>query len=388
MSAPAILHHRVIPAAASDTYSPNQSVDFHLQVPGRKIINGSVRIEGTVFVVDSGGNPVTHLDNVKIDPFVGVHSFLAQMSTEVESKGLIEQLQNYPRYVSVASKASMSQDDTLSLKMQAELRCGGKSDNGKYCLQQVADRSNTGAATPTAADSVNPSFSMKPMCAINRASGNDYSFDRLGFMRISMILAQNRDALFGFDAVTGATATPQGCTYTFSELALRFSTIPEDGSTAPMLCRSYFSTTNSIASTSTSLVSRVPSQRVNGVTVCFIRQDDARAVDSNSQELQMIPQFESTEYLFANSVAGGIEYRITDAGESIQRGVDSLSATGHSNVSTQTLQSNDAYVLGMAFDSYLDLSRELFSQRLVINSTTISTAPMNAISYFHSLLEM
>ena len=388
MSGPAILHHRVIPAAASETYSPNQSVDFHLQVPGRKVINGSVRIEGTVLVVDSAGKPVDETDNVKIDAFVGAHSFLAQMSTEVESRGLIEQLQNYPRYVSVASKASMSQDDTLSLKMQAELRCGGKSDNGKYCLQRVADRSNTGTGTPTIADAQDPSFSMKPMCAINRASGNDYSFDRLGFMRISMILAQSRDALFGFDAATGATATPLGCTYTLSNLAIRFSTVPEDGSTAPMLCRSYFSTTNSISSTSSSLVSRVPSTRVNGVSVIFVKQDDARGVDTNSQELQMVPQFESTEFLFASSVSGGIEYRITDAGEAVQRGIDSLSSTGHSNVSVQTLQGNDAYVLGMQFDSYLDLSRELFSQRLVLNSTTITTDPLNSQSFFHALLEL
>ena len=388
MSGPAILHHRVIPSAASDTYNPNQSVDFHLQVPGRKIINGSVRIEGTVFVVDSASKPVDDTDNVKIDAFVGAHSFLAQMSTEVESRGLIEQLQNYPRYVSVVAKSGMSQDDTLSLKMQAELRCGGKSDNGKYCLQRVGDRSNTGGTTPVIADAVDPSFSMKPMVAINRASGNNYSFDRLGFMRISMILAQSRDALFGYDAATGGTATPLGCSYTLSNLAIRFSTVPEDGSTAPMLCRSYFSTTNSISSTSSSLVSRVPSTRVNGVSVVFVTQDDARGVDTNSQELQKVPQFESTEYLFASSVSGGIEYRITDEHEAVERGIQSLSQTGHTNASVQTLTSNDCYVLGMSFDSYLDLSRELFSQRLVLGSTTITTNPLNATSYFHALVEL
>lgn len=379
-SGPTILHHRVIPLSASDTYSPNQTVDFQLAVPGRKIINGSVRIEGTVAVAKAAGGAITTADDCKLDCFVGAHSFISQLSTEVESKGMIETLSNYPRYVSIASKASMSQDDTLSLDMQAELRCGGKVDNGKYALQAVAESSNDGNAP---LDRTTPaSWSIKPMCAINRASGNNYSCDRLGSMRLSLILAQNRDAMFGFDN------TGNGCTYTLSDLAVRFSTVPEDGDASPMLCRSYFSTVNSISSTSTSLVSRVPSQRVNGVSVCFIDQADSRDAEKNSQALQSVPQFRSTEYLFANSVSGGIEYKITDIGDAIQRGIESLSASGHSNVSQQTLQANNGFLLGMSFEGFLDLSRELFSQRLVVDSTTITTNPMDAVSYFHSLIEM
>ena len=382
MSGPAILHHRVIPSSSSEQYNPNQTVDFHLQVPGRKIINGSVRIEGTVSAVNSLGDPIVFADSCKLDAFVGAHAFLQQMSTEVESKGMIETLQQYPRYVSVASKASMSQDDTLSLNMQAELRCGGKSENGKYALQRVVDRTDGGTIALT--DSVDPSFSIKPMVAINRASGNNYSFDRLGFMRISAILSQSRNAMFGLDGQTPALP----CTYTLSNLAIRFSTVPEDGDSSPMLCRSYFSTTNSISSTNSSLVSRVPSTRVNGVTVAFIKQADSRSASSNTTALQSIPQFISTEYLFQNSVSGGIEYVINDEGEAIQRGIDSLSMTGHSNVSTQLLQANDGFLLGFAFDSYLDMSQSLFSQRLVIGDTSVSSSPYDCHSFFHAVLEM
>ena len=102
----------------------------------------------------------------------------------------------------------------------------------------------------------------------------------------------------------------------------------------------------------------------------------------------MPPQFESTEFLFANSVSGGVEYRITDLGEGVQRGIDSLAATGHSNVSTQTLQANDCFMLGYNFDSFMDLSQQLFSQRLVLNSTTITSDPMDCLSLFHSLIEV
>ena len=62
--------------------------------------------------------------------------------------------------------------------------------------------------------------------------------------------------------------------------------------------------------------------------------------------------------------------------------------TGHSNVSTQLLQANDGFLLGFAFDSYLDLSQSLFSQRLVIGDTSVSSSSFDAVSYFHSILEM
>ena len=124
------------------------------------------------------------------------------------------------------------------------------------------------------------------------------------------------------------------------------------------------------------------------MTVAFVKQADARDAEINSTALQRIPQFLSTEYLFANSVSGGIQYQITDEGEAIQRGIDSLSMTGHSNVTTQTLQANNAFLLGMKFDSFMDLSQSLFSQRLIIQDTSVTTAPYDAYSYFHSLLEM
>ena len=382
-SVPTILHHRVLPSSSSNTgYFPNQTVDFVIQAPSRKLVSGSLRIEATVAVSRlSDGGPQQITSECKLDAFVGAHSFFDQFSTEVESKGMMETLQNYPRYMSMQSKASMSQDDTCTLAMGAELRSGGKSENGKYALQPVIERSDdaTGAGNK---DTDPSSFSIKPMVCFNRSQGNQYSFDRNGFIRVSCILARNSDAFFG-RALDGSN-----CSYVLSDLACRFVTVPEDNDVSPQLMRSYISTVNSVQSTASSLVSRVPSSRVNGVAVSFIKQADVQSADENSLALQSVPNYVSTEYNFASSTNQNVTYVLFDKADAIQRGLDALTDSGHSNVSIQTLKANNGSILGIPFGQYLDLSNQLFSMKLNLQSTTITSEPMQAMSFFSSLLEL
>ena len=383
MSAPqAILHHRVLPSAASDSYSPNQTVDFLLQVPARKLLSGSIRIEGDVTVLDSTGTAITKASRTQLDCFVGAHAFFDQFSTEVESKGQMEVLQNYPRMVNMMSRAGFSQDDLNTLRMGAELRAGGKVANGHYALQPIVERSNTLQDQPPMT-STPPSFTIKPMVCFNRSQGGMYSFDKMGFIRVSTILSSNLNAVFGL-----ALAGDAGSSYSISNLACRYVTIPDDGVMTPQLMRSYVSTVNSVQSTASSLVSRVPSSRVNGVAISFSTQSNEGDVSKNSLALESLPNYVSTEYLFANSTSQNVTYVIRDKGDSIQRGIDALSDSGHTNVSVQNLAANNAFLVGIPFNEYLDLSQQLFSMRLVIDSTTITSAPMNAYSYFSTLLSL
>ena len=385
---PTILHHKVLPSSSSSTgYFPNQTVDFVLQVPARKLLSGSVRIEGTVVVTTSSGVPQKITSECKLDCMVGAHSFFDQFSTEVESKGMLETLQNYPRYISMQTKAGMSQDDTCSMAMGAEMRSGGKSDNGKYALQPVVERSNDGAGA-TDEETSPASFSIKPMVCFNRSQGGMYSFDRSGFVRISCILSQNRNAFFGKAAVVAPATTGLNCQYVLSDLACRFTTIPDDQVMQPQLMRSYISTVNSVQSTASSLVSRVPSSKVNGVSVSFVEQSHEQDPDQNSLGLESLPDYASTEYLFANSTNQNITYVIKDKSDALQRGIDSLSDAGHTNVSIQTLQANNGSIYGIPFGQYLDLSQQLFSMRLNVSSTTITAAAMNAYSMFSTLIEL
>ena len=387
MSVPSILYHRVLPSASSEQgYFPQSSVDFVLAVPARKLLSGSIRIEGTVSVLKADGTAVGRTDKPHIDSFVGAHTFFDQLSTEVESKGMLETLANYPRMISQMSKASFSQDDTCSLKMGAELRAGGKQANGMYALQAVVERSDTGDNTQNdelTAAAQPASFSIKPMLCFNRSQGGMLSFDKQGFVRISCILSSSLDAQFGKDS--GGVA---GCTYVLNDLACRFVSVPDDGDMSPQLMRSYVSTVNSVQSTASSIVSRVPSSRVNGVSVSFVKQSDENDPDKNSLGLQSLPSYVSAEYLFANSTNQNVTYVIRDRGDAVQRGIDALSDSGHTNVSVTTLAANDGFIVGLPFSEFLDLSQQLFSMRLNVGSTSITNSPLNCYSVFSTLIEL
>jgi hypothetical protein len=44
------------------------------------------------------GSALQTAEKVYIDPFIGAHSFVDSIITEVQSGGVIENFQNYPRY--------------------------------------------------------------------------------------------------------------------------------------------------------------------------------------------------------------------------------------------------------------------------------------------------
>ena len=176
----AIQLHRTLPESSSSAYQPFQTVDFLLDVRGRKLIKNSIRIEGTIKALDAvSGSPITHASAVKVENAIGAHAFFDSFTVETENKGVLENLQNYPRHANMVSRATLTSDDLLSSQYVAEAR-GPVEANGNYVLQQVADNAFiTAQTTPVATNNVDPSFSIRPSICFNRMGGDDYSFSNL-----------------------------------------------------------------------------------------------------------------------------------------------------------------------------------------------------------------
>ena len=378
-----ILHHLAVPSSQSSSYKPGTTLDFLVEAQGRKMINGSLRISGNV-VFSTGVNAVIKTtDKIHISKSIGAHTFFSQFSSECQSQGVLENLQEYPRYMAQVSAAGLSRDDSNTMVHNAELRAGGFDGNGKYVTQPVACRATTGgtnALTPT-----DQSFCIKPMVCFNRASGNSYSFDRNGWIRISAILSSNLEACFGTDDATPSNA---GGKYELSDLQVTWSTEPEDGVATPQLMRSYVNTTSSMQSTATTITSRVPSKQVNGVSVSFYKQSDQTDGTLDSLALQSLPLFSNVEYLFNNATNQSVSYILRDLHESIDMGLKALSSSGHSTVNAQTLSANDATILGLKFSAFTDLSTMPFSMRLTVDDPGITTSALSVYSYFSTLISL
>jgi len=345
------------------------------------LIKNSIRIEGSIKALDSvGGSAITHASGVKLENAIGAHAFFDSFTVETENKGVLENLQNYPRHANMVSRATLTPDDMLSSQYIAEAR-GPVEANGNYVLQQVADNAFvTGQTAPVATNNVDPSFSIRPSICFNRMGGDDYSFNKNGFIRVSMILSAATECLFG--------GADQPKDYSLVDLACRFQTAADDGSQSAMLMKSYVNVVSSVQSTSTTVSARVPSQSVNGVAMSFINQSDLRSNQRNSYELQKLPQFSNIEFLFNNSLQEYLTYTIRDESDALQKGLEALESAGHSSVSSKTLKANKGTIFGLAFNSYLDLSQQKFTVNFKIDSDTITNNPVDVQLFFSTLLTL
>lgn len=377
----AVQLHRTLPESSSDAYRPYQTVDFLLDARGRKLIKNSIRIEFDAQVTTTAGGATTpvNADNIKLENAIGGHAFFDSFTCETENKGVLENLQNYPRHCNMVSRATLNADDLLSSQFVAEGR-GPAEENGNYVLQYVSDNSYVAGQAEVATRQQAPSFSISPQVCFNRQGGDDYSFDKNGFIRVSMILAPTNQAVFG------GAAAPKG--YTLANMALRYQTREDDGEQGTMLMKSYVNVVSSVQSTSTTVSARVPSSQVNGVALSFIKQSNVNAVQPNSYKLEALPQWSNIEYLFNNTLQQYITYTIRDESDAIMKGLEALETAGHHSVSAKTLKANKGHIMGIPFNEFVDLSNQKFTINFKLDSDTITQAPMDVMMYFSTLLTL
>ena len=91
--------------------------------------------------------------------------------------------------------------------------------------------------------------------------------------------------------------------------------------------------------------------------------------------------------MFNDSTNQYISYVIEDKNEMLEKGVESLVATGHNGVfNAGRLQRNNNFIAGLNFNGFVDLSNQRFNVQLVSDIDTNN--PYNIYMYFHSLLRL
>ena len=381
-----ILYHSVEPENNAVSYSEFSTADFILTGDGRKLVANSVRLEGQISVNKNGQTKTQALITAnegqwKVDNMVGLHSVCESITTEVQSAGNIEHLASYPRYVKLAAASSKEAVDFLSAEMVAERR-GPTASNGEYAVEPVAALNldaNIGgnALLITTAD---PSFSIKMMNCLNRMSAN-YSFDKNGYVKVSINFARANQALFGIDC-DGTMS------YSLSNLRLSYKTVADDGKDEKVLMRSYFSTKSTIQSQSATIQSRVPSDTVLGCSICFLKQSNEGDAVENAYGLEKLPNIENVKYMFSDTQNRFISYSITETSDLIDRGIKSLQYAGHSSATQLKLKANDCFIAGVDFPAPVSLRNQKFTFSVDTTSQTLSGTPYLCFLYFHTIIQL
>jgi len=370
-----LVYHSVVPANDNSLgFTEFNTIDFELEVEGRKLIPNSIRVDFDLEVFSSTG-VLTNNKRVAVDNYIGGHAFFESWQVSTQSQGLLSNEQEYSRWAKTFFTATLDADDTNSAYAQAE----GRSCHpacGEVPVEQVANHGTDAAATL-----IDNALTIKPLISLNRMMGDGYSFSKNGFIRVSCNLARNNNALYGADAV--ATTS-----YILKNVRLRFTTMPDNGKQGKMLMNSYTNIKATSNSQAFTIDSKVPSKLVNGVVINFIDQARENDTKSNTHNLEQYPQLDSVTYSFNNALNKYITYSITDRGDMVRKGLQALTDGNLNHVNSGNLYNNQSYLIGLPFTEYIDLSTQKFSVELKSGSTAISQNHKTMFLYFLTLISL
>ena len=370
-----LVYAQVEPEAKASSYGEFDTLDFVLNVgAGRSIVKNSIKLLGTLRLNHTGDTRAGN--DVRLNHNIGVHACIdsTQVSfTEGEKAGIVENIQNYGRYVRIVETGTEDINDLMNASNLMELKA--PSANLGEALQLARTTVNaTGANLTTDQD-----FAMAPLICLNKADGGNIPYSKTGAVRVSVNLAKNLAALEG--GLAGSAAN-----WNWSDVRLAFNHVSDQANPGPVVMRSIYNFKSSVLSSTANISARVP-VAADAVSVSLQRQDRESVNVLSNYGLEEPRNFKSIQYMFNDSTNQYISYVIEDKNEALEKGVESMVATGHNGVfNAGRNQRNNNFLVGLNFNGFVDLSNQRFNIQLVSDIDTLN--PYNIYLYFHSLISM
>jgi hypothetical protein len=350
----------VKPVAEAEQYTPNSVVDFLIDVGvGNAILPNTLRLNGVLFVQDANGNNIVGDENLKIDGRVGCNAIVQQIITQFSDR-TIENFQYHPRYLAMKSQTN----ETVAGKML-------NAHNATEVKTMVDDMEPWILASPTPdVATYGRSFSVKPMCCLNSASGS-LAYTKTGQVKISITLASSQQILYGGDASTHSYIVKE------LELSCRVAsdqTAPKDVVMSVLSCVKQNITSNN---TSLSVIVPIPTQ---SFSASFKKQADEADTTLNYTSLDTLPSCERVELSFSDSLSNLIEFPL-ETNEEITL---NYAVSMGTQMKHQITYADE--VVGLGFN-YNELLR---NTKLGVNilSGVVNTAPYCCYMYFRGIILM
>ena len=367
-----LVYAQVEPEAKKSSYEEFDTLDFVVNVgEGRCLVKNSIRLLGTLRLNRTGDTRATA--DVRLNNNIGVHAIVdsSQVTFDAGPKqGVVENLQNYARLVRVLATGTEDHNDYMNASNLMELR--GPSANLAEAIQIAGSTVQaTGANQTTDRD-----FACKLNICLNKMDGDNLPFSKTGAIRVSINLAKNLSALEGGLAGTAAN-------YNISDVRLAYNSMAAPSGPMKSVMRTAYNFKSSVLSSTANISARVPAI-CDSVTICAQRQDRENVKVLSNYSLEEPRNFKSIQYMFNDSTNQYISYVIESKEEALEKGIESLVATGHNGVfSAGKLERNNNFVVGLPFNGFVDLSNQRFNVQLTSDIDTAN--PYNLYMYFHSL---
>ena len=363
-----VLYHQVEPQATQDKYTAFDNVDFVINVgEGRRLLKNSVRILGDLQINTTGST--RSVGNVGFDRVAGAHAFIDSCQVSSINQGLIENITNYGRWVSMAGHASYDRNDMVNSNLACELRASKQTITDFYGRGILTETDGSGVAVQT----TDADFSIKPICALNRMSGDDLPSSKSGAITLTINLQRDRVVLMGDAQVADSN-------YELKNLRVTYQSVADDGSSSQTGMRTIYNIKSNILSGAASISANVPAL-CSSVVMSFCDTAVENQLNENSLGLEEPQALTEVQYLFNDQTNSLITYVLEDRTEMLERFIDAMGVSGHNQVSKDVFKSNQGFALGLDFDGLVDLSKNRFTVQL---QTGANNSPSNAYLYFSS----
>lgn len=367
------INHSVVPENDKPSFGEYDLVEFSLNFEGRKMVANTVRFEADLRVLNSGANLTT--EDIKFDSSVGGHMFIDQITCETANQGVLENLNEYPRYVKMLADTTMNKTDMLNSENICEMR---------QVDDEIVKSQLTGIITKTAGSAYNSDndFSLKPLFCLNSVMSpnmdNTVRYATTGAVRVSIQLNRVVSALYG-------AGVNSNVTYELKNPRIVFKSVEDDGKQSKLSMRTKLNIKSSIQSAQANLSMRVPAV-CSAVSASFQEQVRENTGQYNNVNMSELPNVSELQFLFNGSQNQFVAYVINDREELLQRFIESFRDTGHNNVTLQKLKGNKSYGVGASFGEFIDLSQQNFN--IQINSSASNNRPYVVYLYFHSIISL
>ena len=258
-----VLYHQVQPQSEKTTYTQFDQCSFLVSVgTGRSLLPQSVRVLGDIKVLKNQTDRSTA--NQCWDKNIGAGSFIDSISVQTQNQGLIENIQNYSRYVAMDSCATLNELDMLNSLNMCELKTVNQLQ-ATQLAQGIAPTLTTGTAVVR-----DPDFSIKPLCCVNKMS-RDLPFNKTGIVTLQLNLQRDMTALFGAQQDSNTN-------YEISNLRVTYKSIADPQDPTPTQMGVVYNVKSNILSGTASISANIPAV-CDSVAISFIQDQH----DSQSQ---------------------------------------------------------------------------------------------------------
>lgn len=331
------------PVSSKATYSPQESITFHIALPmnNQSVESGSICIMGYVTLVGLGAT-----DTISNDPLVGVASLFDNIICSDEKHGSLPSLNNYQMIQKVKNVCNNS-TDVFGINKDNEWRFG----NGDFRLFYNKMDGKLG-------------FMHKIDCQYNNVVEGTLNRETCGsYLQIQFNLTSAQEAF----ACTNATLS-----YTISELKCVYNLAPpmnEKKSNLVMI--SYSLDTPDLNSNSLSRSKEVSAMSIMSSSLVFQKTANYKKSYLLNTRLDDI-DISKLQYTYNDISDVYHEYSLESKEEILQNGIMSMNVNGNDTFGLTAVEylSNDNRVAGMLFPALIQPNKQKISYYFEANNSS------------------